>query len=175
MIQPTKILFLDVDGVINTYRAILSGLEGFDPVSCALVNNICELSQAKIVICSSWREDRTRTEFIKILDGCGISSVHLHGDWATPVLREARGLEVRAWLESHPEVLRHAILDDGIGFEDDPRCWVATDIDFGVGLPQVISVLGLLDVDFVPMFKSKGVQVTLQDRKLWERFRAVGN
>ncbi len=175
MIQSMKILFLDIDGVINTNRAILSGLEGFDPVSCALVNMVCQQAQAQIVICSSWREDRTRTEFIEILDRCGISSGHLHVDWATPVLRTPRGLEVRAWLELHSEVRRHAILDDGIGFEDDPRFWVATDVDFGVGLPQVVSILGLLQVDFVPLFKSKGLKTTSEDRQLWQRFEASGH
>lgn len=174
MPQSNEILFLDVDGVINTNRGILAGMKSFDPVSCALVNTVCDHAKAQIVVCSSWREDRTRMEFAELLDRAGISSHHLHSDWATPVLREPRGLEVRSWLERHPNVQCHAILDDGIGFEDDPRCLVATDADFGVGLQHVISMLGLFQVDFEPIFLANGFRPIPEDRQLWQKFEARG-
>mgnify|MGYP003294453230 CR=1 FL=1 len=64
-----KIIFLDIDGVLNydlwytseTYRSIMSTSENFDldidPINAKLINSICKKTNAKIVITSDKRID----------------------------------------------------------------------------------------------------------------------
>lgn len=92
----TKIPFLDIDGVLITSRSRLAAgtYPAFDPVSCSLVQLVCEHCQAGIVICSYWRENRAKEAFQSILEAIGIGSGLLHEDWATPMLDGQREMEI---------------------------------------------------------------------------------
>lgn len=51
-----NIIFLDIDGVINTEKAkVAFGSERFDPCSCNLILDIAKRYDCKIVLHSSWR------------------------------------------------------------------------------------------------------------------------
>lgn len=118
-----KILFLDIDGVLNstqfynnksTEDLILEPLDG----RCVLhVKSIVDATDARIVITSTWRggwekeasrcsrEGQILNRFFKLY---GLSIYD-----KTPVLPGRRGAEIRAYLDACPEkVTGYCIIDD---------------------------------------------------------------
>jgi hypothetical protein len=112
-----KILFLDIDGVLNSeefYKnSFNSGehLNRFDPSSVSFIKALVEEFSLKIVISSTWRfgaVDRLMHELKrnKLLN-------YLYPDWFTPVIHPVhRGTEIKFWLDLHPEITDYAIIDD---------------------------------------------------------------
>jgi hypothetical protein len=110
-----KVLFLDIDGVLNSHRtAIAFGgyphevtgyhREMFDEVALALVRGIVKASGSQIVLSSSWRLTHHHDLVGKHLDLPIVDR--------TPSLIGERGKEIKAWLDSHPQVKCYAIVDD---------------------------------------------------------------
>jgi len=101
-----KVLFLDIDGVVNNKRT-KENFEGFlaiDPTMAALVQRIVQNTGCEIVLSSSWRLfQNSRDEIERKI--CKFADI-------TPVLRAPRGYEIKAWLTRHPEIEHYAILDD---------------------------------------------------------------
>ena len=105
-----RVLFLDIDGVVNceTTPGRDVGRLCIDPRLASLVRGIADaVPDLKVVLSSSWREvPRSRARIDKQVVPCFD---------ATPVINEAddvRGYEIQAWLELSPGVRRYAILDD---------------------------------------------------------------
>jgi len=110
-----RVLFLDVDGVLNSHRSAL-GMGGmpwahelpdvrkFDHVAVGLVRGIAEAADAVIVLSSAWRTCDNWTDLGPALGLCITAR--------TPSLLGPRGKEIAAWLAAHPEVERYAIVDD---------------------------------------------------------------
>lgn len=143
-----KVLFLDIDGVVNKR-------ENFNPANnpgpypvdayCAfLVGRIQLQTGCEVVLSSSWRHHpdgvkHVSERIVKLLDKTP-DSAHWDGiirhargrDWP----HELRGDEVNAWLEKHPEVTRYAILDDDSDFYDDQPLFRTT---FEEGLTDEIA------------------------------------
>ena len=115
-----KVLFLDIDGVVNcktTRRRRKRGLMPIDPKLARIVQNIARsVPELKVVLSSSWREvEQGRT----VVEGNVVPCFD-----ATPVFDEAddvRGYEIQAWLELHPRVTRYAIVDDDCDMLDHQR------------------------------------------------------
>jgi len=102
-----KILFLDIDGVVNnaTTAQRHRGFIGIDPYMALLVDRIIQATSCKVVLSSTWRMMADSREEVRKMV-CAFSDV-------TPVLHgEIRGFEIQAWLQKHPETTRYAILDD---------------------------------------------------------------
>lgn len=115
-----KIVFLDIDGVVNTLQ-ITEDLQPkyyteYDKKvgneqAVRWLNKLCLESGAHIVISSSWRHAGLETcgnclynsgldKKIKIIDK---TPTHFNKD---------RGYEIKCWLKEHPEVYQFVILDD---------------------------------------------------------------
>jgi len=64
--EPVNVVFLDVDGVLNSYRNVIAhGRFPFpneeseaelDPIAIGMVRKLCEITDAVIVMHSTWRE-----------------------------------------------------------------------------------------------------------------------
>lgn len=119
-----KVLFLDIDGVLNSEEYALSlgkgGMLGIDPEKVKILDRIIEETGAKIVVSSSWRTSpdllaEIRRNVGEILD-------------ITPSLPAIRGEEVRSWLITHPiyNVVQRAILDDDSDFLPDQPLFKTT-------------------------------------------------
>lgn len=124
-----KVLFLDVDGVLNSEQTFFRSKGEredsylIDPFMALLIARIVEATDCKIVLSSSWRHHpegvkKVERRVWRVMDITPtILSTREEREectkkglsWAT--LCE-RGREIQAWLESHPEVERYAILDD---------------------------------------------------------------
>ena len=132
-----KVIFLDVDGVLNSEVSREQERNNFDnwmehEVSEMHVNNlkkIVDATGAQIVLSSSWRFDHpkaTGRDFIadplmKILDR-KLKAVGLDIIDVTPDLRgKIRGAEIQDWLDRHSEVERFVILDDDVDMMEEQK------------------------------------------------------
>jgi hypothetical protein len=149
-----KVLFLDIDGVLNSHRTayafggfpfdVAKHRSRFDEVAIALVRNICKAAGAQIVLSSSWRNDK---HWERIGPGLGLEIV----DRTPNHHQRPRGEEIAAWLSSHPEVECYAILDDDGDMLDEqmPR-FVQTPHEDGLTFAlaqKLAALLGVTDSD----------------------------
>lgn len=135
-----KILFLDIDGVVNCKhtKQHYQGFIGIDPVKAALVKHIVEATGCEIVLSSTWRikpadrnEVRRRVgEFYDVTPDTGAI---------------IRGTEIQQWLDTHPEVTQYAILDDDEDMlPEQDAYFIRTSWDIGLTeelAEQVIAIL----------------------------------
>lgn len=112
-----KVIFLDIDGVLNTRRGWSNRPKGWkygvdrelhDKVVKLFEDFLVENCDVKLVLSSTWRrmpnwKQRLQKESLiisnRIID-------------VTPILDTARGEEIKDWLGRHPEVTKYAIIDD---------------------------------------------------------------
>lgn len=102
-----KIIFLDVDGVLNSVQDNFSWTIESDK-HLILLACIVRRTNAKIVVSSSWRncglldtlKKRLEDFFMSIYDKTCCSE---HG---------IRGLEIKDWLDNHSDIESFVILDD---------------------------------------------------------------
>ena len=120
-----KILFLDIDGVLNSsdYRIhrYVGKSDGMtwdqaqiDPEAILLLNKIIQATGCYVVVSSAWRTLHSRLELQEILNARGFLG-RIIG--VTPDLsNKTRGDEIQAWLDNHAKrrepVKAFAILDD---------------------------------------------------------------
>lgn len=109
-----KVIFLDVDGVLNTPKLIKKfGYDHIDPVLVALLARIVRETEARIVLSSTWRIDENNRKMVEAalaqhgLELLGSTPVHKKKfpDWVY------RHEEIGAWLAEN-QVSKFAILDD---------------------------------------------------------------
>lgn len=138
-----KVLFLDIDGVMNSVQLAVMhhrrnkdvpSLGGWDPYNefCPIsINNLVELLEKvpdlKIVVSSTWRMG---CDTVQKLQDIFNPIPELHGQKIiqeriidrTPVFRSGpRGNEIKHWLDNHPEVEKYAILDDDSDMLEEQR------------------------------------------------------
>jgi len=148
-----KVLFFDIDGVVNSERSSLAlngyphdfseaDLARFDHVAVALVRRLCRVTKSVIVLSSTWRMYFTPGQVSEALDLPVIDKTPDLGSYDT------RALEVNAWLAEHPEVTAFAIVDDVPVFDASPELqarFVQTDPRIGISLDDYRQLRHLLD------------------------------
>lgn len=119
------ILFLDVDGVLNSHAYVARGgslscrTDGLDPEAVAQLQRIVDETGCSIVLSSTWRlihplaEMRGRLISKGMRHPCPIrdKTPDLSRDGGT-VERHCRGLEVNAWIDRIGYEGRYVCLDD---------------------------------------------------------------
>jgi hypothetical protein len=125
-----KILFLDIDGVVNCKDTFTQtkrpGPYPLDSYMAFLVGRIQLETGCKVVLSSAWRLhpegiQNVSERVVELLDITpsvkwdGVPKF-ARGHWWKN--HELRGDEINAWLEKHPEVEKYAILDDSLDFYD---------------------------------------------------------
>ncbi len=106
-----KVLFLDVDGVLNRWG---SG-QPFDEALVDELSRVVRLSGAAVCVSSTWRKlEAHRQHLFGVLARIGAPVVGCTPDLASNgvALQVERGEEIQAWLDEHPEVSQFVILDD---------------------------------------------------------------
>lgn len=120
-----NIIFLDIDGVLNSLDSVLAfrddghlfwsdRKESLDPVSVGLLQHLCEETDAKIVISSTWRKLYSEQEFRDIFASYGWENFPILGMTTTDKVHPdswARGYEIQDWLDNNPWK-NYVILDD---------------------------------------------------------------
>ena len=114
-----KVLFLDFDGVLNSEKYIRRfGLTGLvlDPGNMALLKQIIDATDAKIVLSTTWREhwsqdpgecNDTGREINAIFAEYGLQIFD-----KTPEIYPKREVEIKSWLDDHPDADGFVVLDD---------------------------------------------------------------
>lgn len=129
MHKPSKIVFLDFDGVVRVIpsveddsRLIIPPPE-FSKSKLSMLAEWCNAVGAKVVVSSDLREVNTleetdnKKEVLSWISPAMPEEL-LHEDWCTPV-RGPRHKEIEIWLNSHPEVVEYLVIDDtAVHFED---------------------------------------------------------
>lgn len=113
-----KLIFLDVDGVLNTTSnwgiKLVNGVwEGgtIEPAKVSAINQIVDATGAKIVVSSMWRVGRTVEDLQKLLNDEG-AEFEIIG--TTPEAPRERWGQILKWLQSHSGALNshYVIIDD---------------------------------------------------------------
>lgn len=146
--DPTKIIFLDIDGVLNSwgsyyalggYPHTLQEVGLFDWVAIGLLQRLCKSdANIKIVMSSSWRLSFPADAFTKAFDLPVIDNTP--GDDT-----ESRGEEIRQWLAAHPTIRNYVIIDDNDWVLPHQRKrFVKTDPDVGLTFHNIRKVMRIL-------------------------------
>ena len=117
VIVTNKVLFLDVDGVLNNGAWAMEMYEQgvrvfrdallYEP-SLIQLRRIVEETGAAIVVSSSWRLDPEACEHLrKWLTKYGMTICD-----QTPYVGGERGEDITAWFKQHPGRYRYVVLDD---------------------------------------------------------------
>lgn len=146
-----KILFLDIDGVLNCrsgYQRDKPKRMQYMTAECVEALNyiVREVSDLKIVISSSWRFAFPMQEIIAMLGEAG--NAVIDNTPRTRLSDDVRGNEIQAWLDAHPEVENFVILDDNSDMRH--LIWRLRKTDFETGLTKKIADLVISDFDDLP-------------------------
>ena len=112
-----KILFLDVDGVLNNVNSSVGEMFPVEPYAVLLVDRIVQATGCQVVLSSSWRHMpdwrdvlKKAAPSIELLDRTPRYSSSTKYKIDESAL--CRGHNIQDWLDEHPEVERYAIVDD---------------------------------------------------------------
>lgn len=107
-----KIIFLDIDGVMNSvnerklHPEDFGKMYGIDPKPVAILNDLVKKTGAEIVLSSTWRLD---DDYKEVMAKAGINVI----DRTPYLVGEIRGEEIDQWLEEKgKDVDVYAIIDD---------------------------------------------------------------
>jgi hypothetical protein len=155
-----KILFLDIDGVLNHtewLRTAKWGPDHIDPSRVALIQQVCDKTGAEVVISSTWRLLYPRTELCQSLRERGLQAT-IRG--VTPDLMTSRGLEIEKFLvDFNLPVEGIAVVDDDSDMVNMTPWFVQTSFETGVTPVEVEKLIRTLNQPPPPCCKpliSKG-------------------
>lgn len=147
-----KLIFLDVDGVLNSTKFAVKMLEEdnvriyaedlLDPHSLRLLKRLVDETGALLILSSSWRkipESRRNLE----------RQLEQHGMWiadSTPCKGGERGDEITAWFSMIPSAqkCRYVILDDDSDMTVHMKHLVQTSFDTGLTREHVDKAIKIL-------------------------------
>lgn len=123
-----KVIFLDIDGVINNWTdldilfeecedsSIYSSIDGFSKKSIDVVKKMENELGAKIVLCSTWRKDEHIDEVKKVFNIFDRTPVLTGKTYRDHLFKYSeyipRHIEIQSWLDDHENVTNFVILDD---------------------------------------------------------------
>ena len=135
------VIFLDVDGVLNSSAYMIANPGSFDraswitmldPIACGRLERVLVATGAQIVLSSTWRKRFNARQMQGMLRRRGAPSAEVIDVTPNGVLVNncqrapnkcvepgvfsdrygVRGHEIQRWLTLHPEVMNFAIIDD---------------------------------------------------------------
>ncbi len=147
-----KILFLDIDGVLNSeewaFKKYDEGVHNalqseFDVQAVERLNTIIEKSGAKVVISSSWRLIYSLEHINSMLTKFGFKG-EIVGRTPSPKANRGRGYDIKRWLTENSKVTTFAILDDDNDMDGVRDRFVQTSWTKGLQDEHIPKVLALL-------------------------------
>lgn len=141
-----KVIFLDVDGVLNSNSTVRRfGFDFIDPILVSLVAWIVRETGAEIVLSSSWRLDKRDKSLVEVaLSAEGIGILDCTPYHSAPAKWIPRNEEILSWIENCDcEVENFAILDDDSSAEVSGK-FFQTDEDRGITVDIAQAVINFL-------------------------------
>lgn len=121
------VVFLDIDGVLNTRTTCQRTPDGFTGIDDArveiLASAIAESGGGDIILSSDWKNLRkTDDDYLYLVEKLGQYGLQISGCTTDNVTN--RGYGVLCYLDEHPEIEEFVILDDNkFDFEDYQILW----------------------------------------------------
>lgn len=169
-----KVLFLDFDGVLNSYQSahfwhnkrdqkrweneLYLEWQGslkeylaqeFCPIALSNVEELIRrVPDLKVVVSSTWRLGETVESLKKIVAPAKLLADAIID--VTPSFRGPRGLEIQAWLDKHPEVSQFVIVDDDADMVHLTPRLVLIDSKNGFIFTDMENAAKMLDSSIVP-------------------------
>lgn len=151
MSNKIKVIFLDVDGVLNsrnTTRRTAGGYTFIGSRQVSRLKHIVRQTGAKVVLSSDWRYDRddpkVNSDFLELKAELHRYGIDFYG--YTPELPSAhRDAEIDLWLREHNEVGNFVILDDRLDIEPNKDHWVQTVMSRGLGTKETEQAIAILN------------------------------
>jgi len=153
-----KVIFLDIDGVLNSNPFLRQRIGTIDRVNVSALNYLLEKTGAKLVLSSSWRGFVGRGRmmslraFAFVLRTHGLKSMSLLIDKTPHDIRGGtpdendRARQCREWLDAHPEVTASVAIDDcDYDFGAVAIPFVMTDPELGLAMGEARKAADLLN------------------------------
>lgn len=153
-----KVIFLDIDGVLNNYQTMALTPDGYTGISNGLLKRLSTIvkeTNARIVLSSTWKSEWDKNESLCSNDGkymvkkfrqLGLLIFDKIEDIDNSL--STRGAAIMKYLESHPEVEEWVVIDDDeFDFNKYPEImdrFVHTDNLKGLVEDDVQKAIGLL-------------------------------
>lgn len=148
-IKPLKFIFLDIDGVMNSWFSEVSDKHeslAFDPKAVENLKYILDKTDAKIVVSSTWRIGETvETLKNRIFSHYGLDS-YVVG--TTPIYNETpRGIEISDFLATLHKLAIEGIviLDDDSDMEDLKEYHVKVNRKYGLSREDAEKAIDILN------------------------------
>lgn len=148
-----KVIFLDIDGVLNcetTQEQTREGVRFVEDKFVERLQRIVDATGARVVLSSDWRYDRDYEEcnddYLELKAKLAECGIEFYG--FTPVFyHENRGYEIDRYLKEHKEVEKFVILDDRCDMQPHLERLVRTSFTFGLQDEDVDEAIWLLNSD----------------------------
>ena len=147
-----KIIFLDIDGVLNNIgqyynerKVYISNAAELDKTAIGILRFICDCTGAKIVISSTWRLLNKDTAWFKgMFNSYGWYDVDVIG--LTPDKHHHRGNEIAEWVSNHRRTIdTYVIVDDDTDMLPD-QPFVHVDNIVGLTLYNAVDIIEILGI-----------------------------
>ena len=122
------VVFLDVDGVLNTSKTCQKSPNGYVGIDVPRVNilgrALRKVFGEGVVLTSTWKELKPENDDYKyLMENLNSCNVKMLGSTKDDYVTK-RGLGILKYLESHPEIDEFVVLDDmHFDFENYPKIW----------------------------------------------------
>lgn len=154
------VVFLDVDGVLNSRTTVKKSPDGYKGIDSArvllLANVINKYGGADIVLSSDWKEMKsTDDDYVYLVSKLNEYGLEISGH--TKDIRHNRGEGIMEYLNEHQEIEEFVVLDDcTFDFEDYRKIWERLLITDGLERAKFASktpaVEAIIFMDYLKMF-----------------------
>jgi 3-deoxy-D-manno-octulosonate 8-phosphate phosphatase KdsC-like HAD superfamily phosphatase len=185
MKEDIKVIFLDVDGVLNSYEWLYSNPKigktrnHLDDNAVEVLSKIVKSSKAKIVLSSSWRTIPENTEpMLQLKEKFQKLNLSIFDRTGRSPKKKSRGWEIREWIKKNSKIYNITsfviIDDDSFDIVNHKKTllpyYVKTSFKDGLKeshIPKILHVLngGKMNIVFIP----KREDPDWKSDKLWFR------
>ena len=154
------VIFLDVDGVLNTTTTVQKTPDGYTGIDDArvevLAKTIEKIGGADLVLSSDWKEMKpTDDDYVYLVSKLALCGLSIEGQTQDQMYKRGEG--ILKYLEAHPEIEEYVVLDDcRFDFQKDRKLWERLLLTNGIENAQFASetpaVEAIVFMDYLKLF-----------------------
>ena len=121
------VIFLDVDGVLNTTTTVQKTPDGYTGIDDArvevLAKTIEKIGGADLVLSSDWKEVKpTDDDYVYLISKLALCGLSIDGQTQDQMYKRGEG--ILKYLKAHPEIEEYVVLDDcRFDFQKERKLW----------------------------------------------------